>query len=1057
MWITCELIDHLLTLPSYIFSDKTGTLTNNSMKFRKFSVAGTSWLHDADLQKEAAKAAYRQRVVRKKEDKGRTSWSIRRDVSEKDIGPRLSADKSRFNSPTRGGSLEAAKSPRASITSAQRKSMENSPRWKSSARPAKQQPELRSFELLYYIERKPFTMFAKKARMFLLCLALCHTCIPEAGDDGSTVFQASSPDELALVQGAQEMGILVIDRSAGKITIKTFPTSQAIESREDTYEILDVIEFSSKRKRMSVLVRFPDRRVCVISKGADSIMTGLLRHSESALQAARDIEEQANKRRGVEAHQALVRKSEQVDAKSPAADGRKSSAFGRPSLSSLGRFTLDLPQSSPARDQVDGWLSEREKDADVALNMSNNVARKSSASATPDVRDSFQEDEHFELVDEASVIDEVPGIQRCMQHVNDYATEGLRTLLYGFRFVSNEEYTEWKQIYQEAATSLVERQESIERAAELIEKDLELSGATAIEDNLQKGVPEAIDKLRRANIKMWMLTGDKRETAINIGHSCRLVKDYSSVFVLDYETGDISQRIATALLKITDGSIPHSVIVIDGQTLSCIYEEPSMKALFLDLAIIADSVICCRASPSQKASLVKSIRTKVKRSITLAIGDGANDIAMIQEAHVGIGITGKEGLQAARTSDYSIAQFRFLVKLLLVHGRWNYIRTCKYTLATFWKEMMFFLTQALYQRKTGYTGTSLHENWSLSQFNTLFTSLAVIFLGIFEQDLRPSVLLAVPELYTLGQRRGGFNLRLYLWWMFLAAADCMVVYFVCARLYAEPAIPPENFTGIFPFGDLVFTSCVVVINLKVLVLEMHHRSVANLIPLILCIGGWFLWNIIISRTYSDNVIYNVKGGFLERFGRDGAWWLCLLLALMGVMIVEVGIKTLKIAWIPSEAEVFQSLQRDPALKDRFFEASREELEQGWGYAGRARGKQIWLSETNLGMWITQSRVSLFFQRQGRKATRGLPKWRSPWRRKTPTSDVEDVDSRRESTTATEKLHTRPSGIHDSNDADSCTPGAPEPHDEKSGVQLARLETLGEVESRDTGAGAVGGS
>src|SRR5439155_3944832 len=130
-----------------------------------------------------------------------------------------------------------------------------------------------------------------------------------------------------------------------------------------------------------------------------------------------------------------------------------------------------------------------------------------------------------------------------------------------------------------------------------------------------------------------------------------------------------------------------------------------------ELAICADSVICCRASPSQKASLVKAIRTKVNGSVTLAIGDGANDIAMIQEAHLGIGITGKEGLQAARSSDYSIAQFRFLLKLLLVHGRWFYVRISKYILVTFYKEMLFYLTQAMYQAYCGYTGTSLHEQW----------------------------------------------------------------------------------------------------------------------------------------------------------------------------------------------------------------------------------------------------------------------------------------------------------------------------------------------------------
>src|SRR5205823_14808523 len=124
---------------------------------------------------------------------------------------------------------------------------------------------------------------------------------------------------------------------------------------------------------------------------------------------------------------------------------------------------------------------------------------------------------------------------------------------------------------------------------------------------------------------------------------------------------------------------------------------PSIEVLFFELTVLADSVICCRASPSQKASLVKAIRKRVNGSVTLAIGDGANDIAMIQEAHVGIGITGKEGLQAARTSDYSIAQFRFLCNLLFVHGRWSYVRVSKFVLGTFYKCMCFYLTQGIFQ------------------------------------------------------------------------------------------------------------------------------------------------------------------------------------------------------------------------------------------------------------------------------------------------------------------------------------------------------------------------
>ena len=275
-----------------------------------------------------------------------------------------------------------------------------------------------------------------------------------------------------------------------------------------------------------------------------------------------------------------------------------------------------------------------------------------------------------------------------------------------------------------------------------------------------------------------MLTGDKRETAINIGHSCRLIKDYSSVVVLDHELGNLNDRLADAFALMSNETTAHSVLVVDGRTLTIIDTDPATKALFTDVAVRADSVICCRASPSQKASLVKTIRKEVKGSVTLAVGDGANDIAMIQEAHLGIGIAGKEGLQAARTSDYSIAQFRYLQKLLLVHGRWNYVRICKYLLGTLWKEMMFYLTQALYQRWNGYTGTSLYEPWSLTMFNTLFTSLPVVFMGVFEKDLAASTLLAFPELYNIGRQNRGFNFRKYFCWSTLAACEAVLIYFL---------------------------------------------------------------------------------------------------------------------------------------------------------------------------------------------------------------------------------------------------------------------------------------
>jgi phospholipid-translocating ATPase len=646
--------------------------------------------------------------------------------------------------------------------------------------------------------------------MLILSIALCHTCLPEVQADGRIDFQASSPDELALVTAAQELGYVVIDRDHGIVTLKLQPYEDAtVEAITETYEILDVIDFSSTRKRMSVVVRFPDGRICVICKGADSIVMERLKMASLAARKIAEIEKRANKRKSMEAQVAIGRRSAQFD---------RTNSIRRASLS-IGAPRRSTSARTPARAEVDSWLNSRERDVEL-VNMDDGeyYSARSSAQlnrhsmAGSEARSSMHIDDYDDLVDESLATDEPAIIERCFQHINDFATEGLRTLLYGYRFIEESEYNQWKQVYLGATTSIVGREEKIEMAGEMIEYNFDLAGATAIEDKLQEGVPESIDKLRRANIRMWMLTGDKRETAINIGHSCRLIKDYSTVLVLDREVGEVEQHIAAGIMTINKSKVAHCVVVVDGQTLAMIAQSKDIEKLFFDLTILADSVICCRAQPSQKAQLVKGIRKRVKNSITLAIGDGANDIAMIQEAHVGIGITGKEGLQAARTSDYSIAQFRFLNKLLLVHGRWNYIRTCKYILGTLWKEVVFFLTQALYQRYNGYTGTSLYESWSLATFNTLFTSLPVLVMGIFEKDLAASTLLAVPELYTKGQRDGGFNIWIYLGWMAMAAAESSICFFCMLGLFGQATFTNDG--SLFAMGDLTFVAVIMIISMK---------------------------------------------------------------------------------------------------------------------------------------------------------------------------------------------------------------------------------------------------
>lgn len=826
---------------SYVFSDKTGTLTENVMRFRKMSVAGTAWLHDADLRREAESRAKRQAQLEMsgaKSSKGKGHDTTR---------PSMHTVRSQ---PAEDQLLDEHQ---ASIGPIRR----SESIWTSTARPS-EGGQLRTEDLIQYLWRKPNSPFSKKARHFILCIALCHTCLPEKKSDGKIEFQAASPDELALVEAAQDLGYLLVDRSSQTIQLEIRDDDGS--SATETYEILDVIEFSSKRKRMSIIVRKPDGRICVFVKGADNVILPRLEQSRLAMETASVVDRRASLRRSMEQGKAL-RKMSMHSARNSTSVARVSSSFaGRGGI--LGRMSFTKRSASMQRrrssalvDEVDSWITNRERDTsgntETHAPQQTDAARGQSIELlqSPDVMDDLFDG----MIDENIAVSDHEVFERCFQHLDDFASEGLRTLLYAYRYVPEDDYAQWKSTYHEATTSLVDRQERIEAAAELIEQGFELAGATAIEDKLQQGVPETIDKLRRANIKVWMLTGDKRETAINIAHSARICKPFSEIYILDVTEGNLQDKIAATLVEVGRGMIMHPVVVIDGQTLGVVEDDESLKVLFFDLVARVDSVICCRASPAQKATLVRCIRTQVPKSLTLAIGDGANDIAMIQASHVGIGISGREGLQAARISDYSIAQFRFLQKLLFVHGRWNYIRTGKYILGTFWKEIVFYIVQALYQRYNGYTGTSLYESASLAVFNTLFTSLAVILLGMFEQDIKAETLLAVPELYSLGQKNKAFNYYLYVGWSSVAVIEAVLIYYGIWGIYMAINFNEDN--TLFAMGDLAFTVCVLFINIKLLILELHNKTIVTFIGFIISVGGWFVWNLLLSAICTCNCFH----------------------------------------------------------------------------------------------------------------------------------------------------------------------------------------------------------
>lgn len=826
---TCTINEELGQV-NYLFSDKTGTLTDNIMLFRRLSVGGRSFLHDLSVSKfqddelllKLQKHSLSSIISLRKANNqiGRVSNEIIEEQSIQ-IDPLC-----RKNSVASTFSMIA---PRSSANSRC-----NSFASMNSQKAISNQKIRSTLDLLSIIKHQYNTPFGERARFFLLAMALCHTCVPEVDLNSREIFyQSASPDEFAIVTTAKELGYMVSNRSMGVVSLQVFndgPDGLKVLNEDNVsyedYKILNVIEFSSKRKRMSIIYRLPDGRICLLCKGADTVILDRLRHPQTKTMLDKKL------------------------------------------------FIENTNQNH--------------------------------------VKDLF------------SIHDDKWLYSRTIQHIQEFSTEGLRTLLYGHKFIDEDEYTTWNKLYQTASTSLVDRQKKLEDVAELIERDLEITGATAIEDKLQNGVPETIDKLRRAGIKIWMLTGDKRETAINIGHSCSLIKEYSTIIIVDSNV-DLKKKLQSSLKKIHKGKANHAVAIIDGATLMIIEQNPEIMDLFINLGILCEAVICCRVSPCQKALVVRKIREKLTNAVTLAIGDGANDIAMIQEAHVGIGIMGREGLQAARTSDYSIAQFRYLMTLLFVHGRWSYIRVSKFVLGTFYKCMCFYITQGIYQFFTGFSETSLYEHWTLSAYNTLFSSLPVLVIGMFEKDLNKKTLMGVPELYhTMGQLNSAFNLRIFLSWVCAGiyhAFMIVLIPFCLHEVITEFELRAIGSPHLYELGMTVYTCVVFVVTFKIAYLECHNWTFITHFTSFLTLFGWFLFQTLYNYLYPSNI--NEVRGVFSKVGVSYEYWFTIIITVSLALMPNYLVKIVKSIVLPNDVDIYQQIEKDDKLLNRIIEERNE--------------------------------------------------------------------------------------------------------------------------------------
>uniref|UniRef100_A0A9J8A2D4 Phospholipid-transporting ATPase n=1 Tax=Cyprinus carpio carpio TaxID=630221 RepID=A0A9J8A2D4_CYPCA len=557
---------------------------------------------------------------------------------------------------------------------------------------------------------------------FFKLLSLCHTVMVEHKGD-ELVYQAASPDEGALVTAARNFGFVFLSRTQDTITIMEL-------DHEETYEMLALLDFNSDRKRMSIILRFPDGKIRLYCKGADTVI-----------------------------YQRLDPNSQNKETTQEA---------------------LDI-----------------------------------------------------------------------------FANETLRTLCLCYKDISQAEFDAWSQKHQAASVSMGNRDEALDLVYEEIEKNLLLIGATAIEDKLQDGVPETIAKLAKADIKIWVLTGDKKETAENIGFSCQLLTEdmkihygedvkcvsadvcecvsglrfsvwFLTLFLFlsqcsaEEQTDPKAQRPSRTVQQerprhhwrlagryTNSSSAPDSSQPVDD------WEKEKRQEDFVDMACECSAVICCRVTPKQKANVVSLVK-RYKKAVTLSIGDGANDVNMIKTADIGVGISGQEGMQAVMSSDYAFAQFRYLQRLLLVHGRWSYIRMCKFLRYFFYKNFAFTLVHFWFSFFNGFSSQTAYEDWFITLYNVCYSSLPVLLVGLLDQDVNDKLSLRFPKLYLPGQQGSLFNYKNFFISLFHGVFTSLMIFFIpygaFLQTMGQDGEAPSDYQS---FAVVAASSLIITVNLQI--------------------------------------------------------------------------------------------------------------------------------------------------------------------------------------------------------------------------------------------------
>ncbi|KAK2904042.1 phospholipid-transporting ATPase VB [Channa argus] len=508
-------------------------------------------------------------------------------------------------------------------------------------------------------------------------------------------------------------------------------------------------------------------------------------------------------------------------------------------------------------------------------------------------------------------------------HLDYYAKDGLRTLCFAKKVVSEHVYANWSVERQKALAAINNREELIMETAVQIETNLSLLGATGVEDRLQDDVPDTIVALREAGIKVWVLTGDKTETAVNIGYACRLLEEEDLVINMSCT----NKLTCTSILDCTLEEVrryskdPCNVdtaqaisLVIDGHTLTMALSS-DLQDRFVELVNHCRSVLCCRVTPLQKSRVVKVIQEKLK-VMTLAVGDGANDVNMIQAANIGIGISGQEGMQAVMASDFAISRFKHLKKLLLVHGHWCYTRLANMIIYFFYKNVAYVNLLFWYQFFCGFSGTTMIDYWLLIFFNLFFTSTPPIMFGIMEKDVSAEMLLGVPELYRTGQGAGEYKSSTFWISMLDAFYQSLVCFFVPYLAYQDSDI------DVFTFGTPLNTISLFTILLH-LSIEIKAWTVVHLVIMVGSVMLFFVGTLVYSSTCVTCNPPSNPYWILQEQMADPMFYLICIITTVVALLPRYLFHVMKNSIAPSPIMQARHLDRlDPSSRDQWIKEWR---------------------------------------------------------------------------------------------------------------------------------------